>query len=238
MNRGILYGVGIGPGDPKLLTLRALSLLKGERIIIMPKPRGRDESLALRIVMEHIPPDKEIIYIEFPMSRDKEVLKAHWTGLAEEILDYLAHGENVVYVTLGDPFVYSTYIYLIRALREISKDVEVQTVPGISSYSLAASIANVPLCEHDEKLVLYPASSDLEGLRDALDSFRSVVIMKIGKRLGRVIDILQEKNLLQHSVFIQKAGLPGQRIEFDLSKISRSEEGAGNLSIILVKRQV
>ncbi len=238
MNRGIIYGVGIGPGDPKLLTLRALSLLKDERIIIMPKPRGKDESLALRIVMEHIPPDKEIIYIEYPMSRDKEILKAHWRGLAEEILAYLDHGENVVYVTLGDPFVYSTYIYLIRALREISSDVEVQTVPGISSYSLAASIANVPLCEHDEELILYPASNDLEGLKNILDSFRSIVIMKIGKRLSHVIDILREKNLLHHSVFIQRAGLPDQRIEFDLSKISRAEEGVGDLSIILVKRQV
>ncbi|NQT85265.1 precorrin-2 C(20)-methyltransferase [bacterium] len=233
MIRGTLYGIGVGPGDPELLTLKGASLLAQCRHVFVPKARKKAESVALAIAGKHLPRNADVQQLVFPMTTDKETLARRWDESAAQVDAVLAAGEDACFLTLGDPMLYSTYIYLLRALLRRAPDAQVVTVPGITSFSAAAALTAFPIGEAKEPITVVPTADDLTDVRRALAVGGTVVLMKIGARLPAIIDALEEANALDDAVLVARAGQPGQRIETDLRAL-RDDAEVGYLSIILV----
>lgn len=235
MNTGILYGIGVGPGDPDLMTVKGAKLLAESRHVFVPKARKGSESLALAIAGKHINPEAEVHEILFPMTTDLDELEAHWEESARIIGEVLETGADVCFLTLGDAFLYSTYIYMLKALKRRIPDVHVVTIPGITAFSAAAALAEFPVGRAKEPVTIVPTADDLEEVRHAVSKGGTVVLMKIGKRLGGILDILENAGALGRSVFVSHAGMENQRIEADLSNLRGEEGDIGYMSIILVR---
>jgi len=231
---GRLYGIGIGPGDPKLLTLRAKEIIDQADIIFCPKSDEDGTSWARSLIETTTSATKEFVELLFPMTRNKKVLKAYWQKAAKRIADEVAQGKQGAFITLGDPLIYSTYIYLLRTLRKEFPDIEVETIPGISAFNAAAARAQIPLVQGDERMAILPVRKDLRGLREALGAFDTVILMKVGSKLDKVTALLKELDLLKHSVLISRLGQPGEKIIHDLSPLNKIQR-EGYLSVVIVK---
>ncbi len=236
MTTGTLYGIGIGPGDPDLITVKGADILSQAHHVFVPKARPAADSLAHRIAGKHLSEEAEIHELVFPMLKDRSKLEEWWAGAAEEVAEVLNRGENACFITLGDPLLYSTYIYLMNQLQDVAPDTDIETIPGIMAMNAAASLTNFPLGKAREPLTVVPTADDLTDVRRTLQSQDgTVVLMKIGKRLQKIIALLDEMGLTQHAVFVSRAGLEDERIETDLNVLRDAEENAGYLSIMLVQ---
>jgi precorrin-2/cobalt-factor-2 C20-methyltransferase len=168
------------------------------------------------------------------MTMDTEELSAKWDEAAGRVAEVLSAGDDACFVTLGDPLLYSTYIYLLRALRKKLPDLSAVTVPGIMAFSAAAALADFPVGEGRKPVIIVPAADDLTAVRRALAAGGTVVLMKIGKRLPELLSLLDAEGLLNASVFISHVSMEAQRIETDLRRLKSEGPEAGYLSIILV----
>jgi precorrin-2/cobalt-factor-2 C20-methyltransferase len=233
---GKLYGVGIGPGDPKLLTLRAKEILDEVDMIFSPKASEEGRSIARSIIEASTSKPKDFVELTFPMTKDEMALKIYWQRAAEKIAQAIQKGKQVAFVTIGDPFIYSTYIYLLKALRQNYPNIEVETIPGISAFNAAASRAEVSLVEGDERLAILPVPGDLRGLREAFKEFDTIILMKVGSKLDKITALLKELDLLKSSVLVSHVGCPEERIIWDFHSLEKGERW-GYLSVIIVKTQ-
>jgi precorrin-2/cobalt-factor-2 C20-methyltransferase len=232
---GTLYGIGIGPGDPELITVKGARILGSCRHVFVPKARSSAESVALGIAERHIHSQAAVHEVLFPMTTDRTELEARWGASAKAIAEILEAGEDACFLTLGDALLYSTYIYLLRALRRRIPDVKVVTVPGITAFSAAAALTDFPVGEAKEPVVIVPTTDDLEDVKRALSMGGTVVLMKIGKRLRQILELMEERGLLERGVFVSHAGMEGERVETDLRRLRGERAEAGYLSIILVR---
>ncbi len=235
MKLGALYGVGVGPGDPELITVKGVRLIKACPHLFTPKARVKAESVALAIAGKYISADTRVHELVFPMVTDESELKEKWDISARAVANELEKGEDACFITIGDPFLYSTYIYLVRSLKEIHPEVEIVTVPGITAYSAVASLTNFPVGEGKERVAIIPASDDLEVVRRAISLGGTVILMKVGKNLKNILALLEEMDVIDNAVFAGHAGMENQRIETDLRKLKDKGDKAGYLSTILVK---
>ena len=230
---GKLFAIGLGPCDPDLLTVKAVKILKKADSIIVPKARIKSESVARDIVSRALGEDLPFVEMVFPMSRNKEELESHWNKAADAVLYMLNKGENVAFVTLGDISLYSTFSYLERAIAKKAPSVKAELVPGISSIQLAAVKFEKPLALGDESYGVYPLPEDINDLNSALVEHQTVMIMKIGKRLGELKNYLKNKGLLNSCGFIRRAGFPDEFLSNSLEGIDENE--TGYLSIMMVR---
>jgi precorrin-2/cobalt-factor-2 C20-methyltransferase len=226
--KGKLYGVGVGPGDPELLTLKALRLVKEADIIVVPGENPR-ESVAYQIVKgayEKLD-EKELLSVPMPMTKKKDVLEqAHDQGAAM-ICSQLDQGKQVVFLTLGDPTVYSTYLYVHKRVTE--RGYETEIVSGIPSFCAVSAKLNTGLVEKAQPLHVIPASYPME---DALQLAGTKVFMKAGKQMKQV-----KENLLAagaRSMMIENCGMPEEKIYRTTEEIP---ETAGYYSLIIVKEE-
>lgn len=234
MKTGTLYGIGVGPGDPELVTVRGARTLARCRHVFVPKARTAAESLARSIAERYIGEGAQIHELLFPMTTDRDELSRRWGEAADRIAAILAAGEDACFLTLGDPLLYSTYIYLLQELRRKMPEAPVVTVPGITALSAAAALCGFPVGEGKSPVTIVPTADDLEEVRRALRGTGTVVLMKIGKRLGEILDLLDEAGLTRSAAFVSHAGLAEERVEADLHRLRGQGEEAGYLSIILV----
>jgi precorrin-2/cobalt-factor-2 C20-methyltransferase len=232
---GTLYGIGIGPGDPDLITVKGVQCLSRCRHVLVPKASESAESTALRIVRKYLNPGAEIHETVFPMTTRQERLAPRWHEAASFVASLLSQGEDVCFPTLGDPFLYSTYIYLVRALRNIQPEARIVTIPGVTAFSAAAAAAEFAVGEGKQSVTIIPTADDLAALRDALGRPGTVVIMKIGKRLEAVLDALEEHEAMEPGVFAAHVGMAEEYLEKDLRKLRGCGKETGYLSIILTK---
>ncbi len=233
MNMGTLYGIGVGPGDTELITVKGARLIAESEHIFVPKARIRTESIALQIAKPYINENAEIHEQVFTMTSDRQELAKCWNESALEVLEVLRDGKDACFLTIGDPLLYSTYIYLVRRLRANQPDVNIVTVPGIMALNAAAALTDFALGEGKEPVTILPIADDLDATAKALEQTGTVVLMKIGKRLPAILDLLEEKGAFESSVFIAKAGQADQVIETDLAKLRGTGSETGYLSIIL-----
>ncbi len=235
MKRGTLYGIGIGPGDPDLMTFKGVKILGDCPHVFVPKARQDGESLALNIARKHVHPDAKIHEILFPMTTDKKELEERWEESARQIAEVLESGADACFLTLGDTFLYSTYIYMLRALRRRLPEAEVVTIPGITAFSAAAAVSEFPVGEAKEPVTIVPTADDLDQVKRAIRSGGTVVLMKIGKRLDRILDVLENEGAIGRSVFVSHVGLDNQKIVQDLNTLRGGDADRGYLSVILVR---
>lgn len=225
--KGKLYGVGIGPGDPKLLTLRAVEVLRAADVVALPDTGG--ERTALAIAGEYIE-GKEILACPSPMTRNEETLRQARQESADRISKQLDQGLTVAFITLGDPTVYSTYLYLHREL--LSRGYEAEIIPGVPSFCAAAAALNTSLCDGGQALHIIPASyPDVEKLL-RLDGNK--VLMKSGKSLQEVREQLKQLGLADQTSMVECCSMENQRIYRSLSEVP---EEASYFSILLVKEE-
>jgi len=236
MNKiGKLYGIGVGPGDPELLTLKAVRVLGGADVVAIPKSKEESDSIALSIVKGSVDlSNKETLELMFPMTKDKEVLRKARKEAAAAICERLKAGKDVACITIGDPMFYSTFSYLIPLLRERVPGVEIEIVPGISSVMASAALTVTPLTEADERLALIPATYEQEKLRDILREFDTVVLMKVNRVFDKVLGLLEELGLKEKAVFIERCGGENQRVVRDLDSLKG--EKLDYLSMVIVKK--
>lgn len=222
---GILYGVGVGPGDPELLTLKAVEVLKNADVIAVPDTSG--EKTAMKIVEEYIK-GKEILYCPMPMSRDLKLLeKSHLTS-CELMEKELAKDKNVAFITLGDPTIYSTYMSIQRIISQ--KGYITKTISGITSFCASAAALNISLCDRGEALHIIPASyEDTEG---QLLLKGNKVLMKSGKSLAGVKELLKKADLYEGSKMVECCSMENEKIYESLDDIS---DESSYFSIIIVK---
>lgn len=231
---GKLYGVGIGPGDPKLITLKAKEIL--ERVDVIFAPKGSDDgiSYARSILESALSKPKPFVELTFPMTRNKQILKRCWRKSALRIMRDIKKGKQAAFITIGDPFIYSTYIYLLDTINKDFPRMDIETVPGISSFNAAASAACIPLAEGNERLAILPVRKGLDGLKQAFGMFDTVVLMKVGAKLDKVLGLLRQMKLLKSSILISRLGHPNERIVRGLSSIK--DKKIGYLSVIIVRK--
>ncbi len=230
---GNFYGIGVGPGESELLTVKAVRIIKEVDCIFAPRADSKGSSLALDIV-SNVCEGKRVVEQVYPMVRDKAKLEAAWMASANEIKSELESGNNVAYLTIGDPLTFSTYCYLLQQLSKIIPSQNIHTIPGITSYNAAASQANFSLIEQNEKLAIIPVSSDIDELRPILNSFDTIILMKVAKKLDEVIVLLEEMNLIDKSLFASYIGFKNEFITRDLHSLKGG--GKGYLSVIIVRK--
>ena len=203
-----LYGIGVGPGDPELLTLRAVAILNRVSTVVGPRPRAGDDSLAARIAGPHLSPGAHREELVFPMTRDRDALRSAWTDAARRILSLLEDGD-VAFLTLGDASLYSTWTYLRSAICAISPGQAVETVPGITSFAAAAARSGRALAEGDRALLVVPwaVSGERSWLLDALDAGASAAFLKVADRLPE-LDAALRRSGRTDSVLVSRATLP------------------------------
>ena len=234
MTLGTLYGIGVGPGDPELITVKGANLLSRCKHVFVPKARTASDSVALAIASSYLGSDATVHELVFPMTADTDELSSRWNDSAAQVAEVLRTGEDACFLTLGDPLLYSTYIYLLRALREKLADVEIVTVPGITAFSAAAAATEFAVGVAKEPVTIVPTADDLTSVRQAIDRGGTIVLMKIGKRLPEILDILEETGVIDSSVFVSRVGMADQRVETNMQLLRNSGSETGYLSIILV----
>src|SRR3989338_58132 len=232
---GDFYGIGIGPGDPELLTLKAARIIKAVDVIFVPKAGIKEESMALEIVSPLLD-GKRVVEKVFPMVKEQEKLESHWKEAALAIKEELEGGNSVAFLTIGDPLTFSTYVYLLRCLRDMIPEEKIHTIPGVTSFNAAASLANLSLAQRDERIAIVPVPDDVEELRPVLKGFDTVILMKVAKRLDKVINLLEEMDLAQHALFASHVGLKDSYLTQNLSELKGS--GRGYMSIIIVRKKL
>ena len=228
MTRGIAYGVGVGPGDPELMTLKAIRLIRENDVIAVPG-KVPQESVAYQIAAAVVPElrDKELVPVYMPMIKDRQLIDAEHRKGAKLLERYLDRGKNVVYITLGDPTVYCTFSYLQHVLEADGYPVEL--VPGIPSFCAAAARLNLPLVEWDEPLHVVPA---VHKTGEPLDKSGTYVLMKSASHMAEVKDLLRESGRDVQAV---------ENCSMDTEKVYRSVEeipdDAGYFSLIIAKER-
>ncbi len=233
---GCLYGVGVGPGDPDLLTVKAVRLLQQVPVVVVPRKTSRDESYAYSIISHLVDKGRqEVLPLVFPMKKELDQLRSYWREACEAIHQRLDEGKDCAFITEGDPLLYGTFIYVYEMLKDLHPEIRVEIVPGISSVTAAAARAQVPLVSGDGRLAILPATYEGEKLRETLRDFDTVVLMKVHSVFDQVLDILEEMGLVEGAVFVKRCTTPGQEIIRDIRTLRGRR--LDYLSLLIVRKR-
>jgi len=202
---GTLYGLGVGPGDPELITVKAFRKLKEAAVIAYPKKQRGSKSYAQKIIDCYFQPhEKELIGLVFPMTKDQEVLDKRWNETVESVWEKLQEGKDVAFVTEGDPMLYSTFIHMMRLMQERYPEVPIEVVPGISSINGAAARLGLPLADGDEKVAIVPAQADAEAMKKVIQDHDCIIFIKVAKVIDSMLGLLKELDLLEKASVVTK----------------------------------
>ncbi|WP_045522286.1 precorrin-2 C(20)-methyltransferase [Neobacillus niacini] len=205
MKMGTLFGLGVGPGDPELITVKAFRRLQESPVIAYPKKLKGSKSYAHRIVEVYInPAEKEMLGLVFPMTKDENTLLAEWTKSVEAIYSYLVQGKDVAFVTEGDPMLFSTFIHLMNLMKSMYPDVPIETVAGISSFNGSVNRLGIALADGDDHVAMIPATEDMEEMRRVIENHDAIVFIKVAKVIDVMLDLLEEMNLLEKAHVVTK----------------------------------
>lgn len=237
MSHGDLYGVGVGPGAPDLITLRALNVLRNADVLALPRSSDFGASKAWEIVKPSLGdlPGQERLFLTFPMSKDPERLRPAWDTAFEAIGARLEKGLDVAFATEGDPSLYSTFIYLAEEAPRRWPGVRVEVVPGVSSITAVPAVTGIPLADGQERIAIVPATYGLEDLGELLQRFDTTVLMKIGPEMPWIIEAIRREGLLDRAVYVSRATMGGQRIVRDLSAVQM--ERGDCFAMVVVSRK-
>ena len=218
---GKLYAIGTGPGAPDLITVRAAKILGRVDIVYAPAARKGGDSLALSIVREYISPAGDIKERHFPMSHNSAEKETAWQSVADEIVQDIESGKQVAFVSLGDVMLYSTWVSIMERLPDT---LDVEIVPGITSFAHIAAISKRPLAMETQSLVVMSCTAPQDELEHALKTHSSLVLMKAATCFPQVRDMLAKHDLLAHAVLISDASLATERQFRNLNDIADDEK--------------
>ena len=235
-----LFCVGCGPGDPELLTIRALNLIKEADVIFVPTSKLNKPSIALSIVEKHLKKTTETINLVFPMIKDRDSLKEYWKKNAFEIAQKVRSGKKTVYLTVGDPSLYSTWIYIHKELKRDYQDIEIEIIPGITSIFAFAAEAKISLVEGDENLSIVPACYDLNKVKNTVKSSDTIVFLKDGRYFDNVIEMLSDTGFSDDSKIAIAQDVSTEENILEIKRLKdmkgKKQPSSKYFSIMVVKR--
>jgi precorrin-2/cobalt-factor-2 C20-methyltransferase len=231
---GTLYGIGVGPGDPELITLKALQVLEKTPHIFAATSSKNTYSLALDIVRAHVR-EARVEKLPFPMTRDPEVLEEYWEKNARRVLEVLAEGKDAAFITLGDPLTFSTFGYLLKTLKQLDPAVRVVTIPGITSYHTAAALTQTPVSEGEESFYVASGALGAAKLREAVDITDNIILLKTYRHTDDILASLEEMGLMDRAICISRCGLEGETVVQDLRTLKG--QPLPYLSMIIIKKK-
>jgi len=236
-----LIGIGVGPGDPDLLTVKAVKAIQNADIIMCPASKEDRPSIALSVVSSLIDKSKnqEIVKLIFPMTKDKDVLEQTWKKNAKIMAEKVLLGKNVVYLTVGDPYLYSTWIYMYKDLKENYPEMDISVIPGIVSIFTFASKVGISIAEGAEKVAIIPSCYDLSSVKEIAKHSETMVFLKDGRYFDQVINVLKESGFPDDSIFAigQDLGTENEIIrKLTLGEVNDDTLTTKYFSILVVKR--
>lgn len=215
-----VYAVGVGPGDPELLTRKAERILKTVDVIVAPVSNPSEASVALTTIRELIDENRQQVIIhQFPMTSDQSRLLPAWLEAATIIANHAEAGRQVAFVTIGDPLFYSTFIYLLQILRKQWPHIAIEIVPGISSINASAAAAGVALVEGEEKMAVIPATAGIGQIAAAIGQFETVIVLKVKPMFADIIELIRQTGRTGRTVFVERVGSSRQVILTDFNQI-------------------
>ena len=230
---GRLFGVGVGPGDPELLTLKALRVLQAVPVICVPQSKTQPDSYALSIVREFLDPHKqETLRLTFPID-DPEGAAGVWLDAARAIAQKLQQGQDVAFITEGDPMLYSTFSYVLYSIRSAYPTIPIEIVPGVSSVMAAAASGGVPLATHGQRLAVLPVVYGIDDLSEAIANYDTIVLMKVNRTLLAAIANLESLGLAGKAIYVRRASTAGEQVVRDLGQLSA--EDVDYFSLLIIK---
>lgn len=203
---GTLYGISVGTGDPELITIKGLRLIKNTTVIAFPEGINNRIGVAEKIIAQWLQPSQIKVSLKFPYVKDQTVLEEAWHKSAEKVWQYLAQGQDVAFACEGDVSFYSSFTHLARTIKQLYPNVKIVTIPGVCSPVAAASDLGLPLTVNRQRLTILPALDRVEELELALNTAEVVVLFKVNSVYQKVWHILQQFNLLESSYIVEKAG--------------------------------
>lgn len=235
MTFGTLYGIGVGPGDPDLITVRAVKILRRVAVVFAASSTKNTYSLAKDIVSSNLKKGVPVHLLGFPMTRDKRVLEEAWKENARQVVDVLEKGKDAAFITLGDPLTYSTFGYLMQIIREHYPEIPIEVVPGITSYHAGAAAAVLPLAEAEESFTVVSGALGPNKMKELVSHTDNLVMLKAYRHFDEIRKTLTTLELEEKSVLISRCGLEDE-------KISRTSQYAGKshppyLSLLIIKKQ-
>jgi precorrin-2/cobalt-factor-2 C20-methyltransferase len=234
--RGRFTGIGVGPGPAGLIPVAAVAALAEADVIYLPRARSSEVSAARQCLAGLGLAPEKMREVEFDMERDRDALAANYGRMAEAVAAELDAGRHVAYLTIGDSMTYSTYGYLLSALRARRPGLEHRTFPGVTSFAATAAALSWPLGEGKERILILPCPDDVAALRADIESHDIVVLMKIGARLPAVLTLLADMDIARHCAFARRIGLPGELLCDDVTRLD-ADSASGYLATLLIRRQ-
>jgi len=217
---GIFYGIGVGPGDPDLITIKAAKILNRVDIVFAAASTKNNHSLAVNIARAHIPDSTTVKMLRFPMTSDKNQTRKAWKAHARTIIAELETGRDVAFLTLGDSMTYSTYGYILKYVQTLAPHLEVQTVPGITSYQAAAARLNTPLVEGEESLMVVSGVQGGNRLRELSGKPENVVFLKAYRNVTDIKAAIDETGNYSTCVGVKSCGQSSEEIIKDIGELS------------------
>jgi precorrin-2/cobalt-factor-2 C20-methyltransferase len=215
---GKLYAVGLGPGDPELLTLKAQRLLQQADVVFLPV-RDDHDSMARKIV-SGIVDGGRLRELSFRMSRKPEENRARWRQHAEALDAAVSQGETAVFATEGDPMLYSTFLHVYTELLRLHPEVPVEVVPGISSVTAGAAALRVPLADERRRVAVVPANGEV---MHAIATFDTVVVLKVSMAVDAVLKALASTGRTEEAIYVERASWPEQRVVEDVEQLRKQK---------------
>jgi precorrin-2/cobalt-factor-2 C20-methyltransferase len=238
MSYPVLYGVGVGPGAPDLLTLRAVETLKRAEVLALPRSSDYGASMAWKIIEPVIGKNagQQRLFLTFPMSKEPARLRQAWDIAFAKIGEHLEAGRSVAFATEGDPSLYSTFGYLQREAAQRWPGIKVEIVPGVSSIAAVPATVGRSLADGLERIAIIPANYGVEDLIAVLNSFDTTILMKIGSQMAKVVAALERTGLLDKAVYVSKATMREQRVALDLRTVG-AERGDCFAMVLVTRRE-
>lgn len=227
-----IYVIGVGTGSKDCLTLRAVEILQKLDVLYCPTSKSDNESIAFSIAKDCLKSDVEVKNRHFPMIRDREKIKGIFKDMATEMKNDALSEKNVGFVTIGDPMIYSTFIYVLENLKN---NIEVQTVSGIPSFVDVASKMNFPLAFDDMPFVVIPSIANMEKIEKYIAEFEAIVLMKAYKNYSELIELIKKYKLENHSLIVSNSSRENEKIIF--GKEIFSQENEEYLTTIIINKR-
>jgi precorrin-2/cobalt-factor-2 C20-methyltransferase len=238
----ILTAVGLGPGDPDLITMKGLKAIQSAQIIFVPRSIKGDQSLALRIAEPWLNHDRQqVVDLLLPMTRDSDQLVPAWQAAANQIATEMetSGATSAVYLLLGDPLLYGTFTYIWQQMADLHPNIGIKIIPGITSFAAAAAHGQIPLSTTDDRVVVLPASyeTDANQLRNLLTDFDTVILMKVGTVLPQILAALDELDLLDSALYAERIGMPEEFVATGPELRALKNQRRPYLSLLIVRKQ-
>jgi precorrin-2/cobalt-factor-2 C20-methyltransferase len=232
---GILYGIGVGPGDPELITMKAAKILTKVDVVFAAASTKNHHSLAVNIARQHIPESTRVMMLRFPMTKDQTITKKAWQAHSETIINELEKGNNVAFLTLGDAMTYSTFGYIMKYVQAHAPHLKIKVVPGITSYQAAAACLNTPLVEGEESLMVVSGAEGGDRLRTLAGKPENVVFLKAYRNVKDISDAIDETGMYNNSVGVKNCSHPDQEVIKDIKELA--EQSPNYWTLIIAKQK-